>query len=129
MRYVVAAAALLALSAGVARGDDEASARDHYVKGTRAYQLGLHASARVHQPDLRRRGYCGRWGQQCLSAGGVLLDGAVPAAGCSMGGRPAALLALSCSSQARLSCGAGGLTHSPRPQGHRLGGKGWPFPS
>jgi tetratricopeptide (TPR) repeat protein len=45
MRYVVAAAALLALSAGVARGDDEASARDHYVKGTRAYELGLYDEA------------------------------------------------------------------------------------
>jgi tetratricopeptide (TPR) repeat protein len=45
MRYVVAAAALLALSAGVARADDEASARDHYVKGTRAYELGLYDEA------------------------------------------------------------------------------------
>ncbi|MGB8299070.1 MAG: tetratricopeptide repeat protein [Polyangia bacterium] len=45
MRYVVAAAALLALSAGVARGDDEGSAREHYVKGTRAYELGLYDEA------------------------------------------------------------------------------------
>jgi len=45
MRFVVAAAALLTLSAGVARGDDEASAREHYVKGTRAYELGLYDEA------------------------------------------------------------------------------------
>jgi len=45
MRYAVAAAVLLTLSAGVARGDDEASAREHYVKGTRAYELGLYDEA------------------------------------------------------------------------------------
>jgi tetratricopeptide (TPR) repeat protein len=38
-------AALLTLSAGVARGDDEATARDHYIKGTRAYELGLYDEA------------------------------------------------------------------------------------
>ena len=45
MRYVVAMAAVLTLSAGVARGDDQATARDHYIKGTRAYELGLYAEA------------------------------------------------------------------------------------
>jgi hypothetical protein len=45
MRFAVAAAVLLTLSAGVARGDDEASAREHYVKGTRAYELGLYDEA------------------------------------------------------------------------------------
>ena len=45
MRYVVAMAALLMLSAGVARGDDQGTARDHYIKGTRAYELGLYDEA------------------------------------------------------------------------------------
>jgi tetratricopeptide (TPR) repeat protein len=38
-------AALLTLSAGVARGDDQGTARDHYIKGTRAYELGLYDEA------------------------------------------------------------------------------------
>jgi tetratricopeptide (TPR) repeat protein len=38
-------AALLALSAGAARGDDGSMARDHYLKGTRAYELGLYDEA------------------------------------------------------------------------------------
>jgi tetratricopeptide (TPR) repeat protein len=40
-------AALLTLSAGVARGDDQDTARDHYIKGTRAYELGLYDEAIV----------------------------------------------------------------------------------
>jgi len=45
MRHVVVMATLLALSSGVARGDDGSTARDHYVKGTRAYELGLYDEA------------------------------------------------------------------------------------
>ena len=45
MRCLVAMAALLTLSAGVARGDDQGAARDHYVKGTRAYELGIYDEA------------------------------------------------------------------------------------
>ena len=45
MRYLVVMAALLTLSAGVARGDDQGTARDHYIKGTRAYELGLYDEA------------------------------------------------------------------------------------
>ena len=45
MRHVVAMAAFLTLSAGVARGDDQGTARDHYIKGTRAYELGLYDEA------------------------------------------------------------------------------------
>jgi tetratricopeptide (TPR) repeat protein len=45
MRFAVAAAVLLTLCTGVARGDDDASAREHYVKGTRAYELGLYDEA------------------------------------------------------------------------------------
>lgn len=45
MRCLVAMAALLTLSAGVARGDDQGTARDHYIKGTRAYELGLYDEA------------------------------------------------------------------------------------
>jgi tetratricopeptide (TPR) repeat protein len=45
MRYVVAIAALLALSASAAGGDDGSMARDHHLKGTRAYELGLYDEA------------------------------------------------------------------------------------
>jgi tetratricopeptide (TPR) repeat protein len=45
MRHVVAIAALLTLSAAVVRGDDQGAARDHYTKGTRAYELGLYDEA------------------------------------------------------------------------------------
>ena len=45
MRYAVAMTALLTLSAGVARGDESGTARDHYIKGTRAYELGLYDEA------------------------------------------------------------------------------------
>jgi len=41
MRPALLVMALLALSAGPALAGDRESARDHYVKGTRAYELGL----------------------------------------------------------------------------------------
>jgi tetratricopeptide (TPR) repeat protein len=45
MRQALAVVAFLFLSVGAARGADHESARDHYVKGTRAYELGLYDEA------------------------------------------------------------------------------------
>jgi tetratricopeptide (TPR) repeat protein len=45
MRQLLTVMALLALSAGAAVGNDLDSAREHYVKGTRAYDLGLYDEA------------------------------------------------------------------------------------
>jgi tetratricopeptide (TPR) repeat protein len=45
MRQVLVAVVFLVFSAGVARGADLDSARDHYAKGTRAYDLGLYDEA------------------------------------------------------------------------------------
>ena len=45
MRQLLIVMTLLALSAGMALADDSGSAREHYVKGTRAYDLGLYDEA------------------------------------------------------------------------------------
>jgi len=45
MRQLLIVMTLLALSAGAALADDSGSAREHYVKGTRAYDLGLYDEA------------------------------------------------------------------------------------
>jgi tetratricopeptide (TPR) repeat protein len=45
MRQVLAVVVLLFVSAGVAYGGDSDGAREHYVKGTRAYELGLYDEA------------------------------------------------------------------------------------
>jgi tetratricopeptide (TPR) repeat protein len=45
MRSVLVIAVVLVLSAGAALGADHDSAREHYLKGTRAYDLGLYDEA------------------------------------------------------------------------------------
>ena len=45
MRQALAVVAFFVFSVGVAQGADRDSARDHYVKGTRAYELGLYDEA------------------------------------------------------------------------------------
>jgi tetratricopeptide (TPR) repeat protein len=45
MRHALAVAAFLVVSAGVALGADSEQARDHYLKGTRAFELGLYDEA------------------------------------------------------------------------------------
>ena len=45
MRQALVIAVFFVLSAGAARGADHESARDHYMKGTRAYELGLYDEA------------------------------------------------------------------------------------
>jgi tetratricopeptide (TPR) repeat protein len=45
MRQLLIVMTLLALSAGAALADDSDSAREHFVKGTRAYELGLYDEA------------------------------------------------------------------------------------
>ena len=45
MRQALVVAAFLLFSAGAALGAERDSARDHYVKGTRAYELGLYDEA------------------------------------------------------------------------------------
>ncbi|MBN2575077.1 MAG: hypothetical protein JXP73_10990 [Deltaproteobacteria bacterium] len=45
MRQALTVAAFLVVSSGAALGADHESARDHYMKGTRAYELGLYDEA------------------------------------------------------------------------------------